>query len=130
VVSRNEKDQPQICRFHDVRISAFNGERVDSNKKMSSIIPMRLYDFIILTFKVEVEVDIEYEVDFLSMTLYLDLQFYEQSLTANGNLFRKYYRLRCDFFDENEIWKHYVEIPGGIILLRRDCELLVTDRGS
>lgn len=125
-----------------IKLVAKNGMRYinhRSNLSSNDHVKLRQYEFIVISFDAPIQDDdsIVYEAEYLSMAR--SLQFYIHvpssdalctKLTFDGvmgivdsQLIPGISQLFvCTFYDEMDIWDHYVELPGGVVLLRRDCE--------
>lgn len=117
-------------------------------KSDESVIALRQYEYIVVSLHVQVlrsveataannldDEMIEHEIDFFSIARYLKINSLYPShsataaTTADGFLPHSLpsgksistCSLVCQFLDEMDLWEHYIELPGKVILLRRDC---------
>lgn len=92
---------------------ARNGQTV-SSPKHSSMSCLNPLEFIVLSCKVQCPPWVRYETDFLSMMDRIELKI---NHAANDNT-RGGDVVTATMIPENEIWEYYIELPGGVVLLR------------
>lgn len=105
----------------DSQCIARNGSKIYSSQHSEQQVSLQQLEFAVISMKISCPDEVIHETDFLSMA---------ESLTINwGNLFsdvpesfRRDQSLSCRFIDEDTIWRHYIELPSSVILLREDCE--------
>jgi hypothetical protein len=123
----------------DLKMLVFNGIKLSVPTEVSchDFIKLKQMEYSILSFKADCPLHMEHETDFLSSIAFFSLNF----ININSNdhdrvqLSLPYCQPnRCDIIpyhttinrlcfhlaDEEEIWKHYMEIPGNVILLRSE----------
>lgn len=123
----------QLFDFTSDSCKSLNPIHDTLSKLDENVIALRQYEHVVITVEVQVyrfvnsldEDPIEHETDFLTLARCLKINnLYPSSVDHcmySTDSFSK--SLECRFVNESDLWEHYIELPGNVILLRRDCNL-------
>ena len=121
MICRTEDDQsPQKMFVNNVYNLGVNGQRKEVNAETDFDIKLGPLESVVISVQVCCPLDMQFETDFLARA---------DRISIKLNLCKPYYpyaigravTLKARFVDEDTVWESYVELPGGVILLRSDC---------
>lgn len=121
VVCRTEDDQTQQKMFiNNVCNLALNGQRKEVSIEDDFDVKLGPLESVVISVRVCCPLDMEFETDFLARADHVCIKF---------NICKPYFpfttkravTMKARFVDEDTVWESYVELPGGVILLRSDC---------
>lgn len=121
VVCRTEDDhKQQKMAIKNVCTLAVNGQRKEVSTEDDFDIKLGPLESVVISVRVCCPLDMEFETDFLSRADHVAIQF---SICKPYFPFttKRAVTMKARFVDEDTVWESYVELPGGVILLRSDC---------
>ena len=121
VVCRTEDDhKQQKMHIQNVCTLAVNGQRKEVSMEDDFDIKLGPLESVVISVRVCCPLDMEFETDFLSRADHVAIRF---SICKPYFPFttKRAITMKARFVDEDTVWESYVELPGGVILLRSDC---------
>lgn len=110
------------CKCLDAKVIALNGVRTSASfindLDRPRIVALKQLEFLVVSIQVVCSSVVEHETDFLSMASHVTIEWNRPvSMEEKESVSQ-----RVDFVGEDKVWELYMELPGNVILLRKDCE--------
>jgi hypothetical protein len=108
-------------RGHCPRLLAVNGQKTCSRNEGSDCIELCALEHVVVAYHIMCPNDVLNEVEFLTRASHALVKFswrrrHHRTCDAVNSVFRVS-GLRLQFCDEMSMWDHFVELPGGVVLL-------------
>eukprot|EP00600_Ochromonadales_sp_CCMP1393_P001031 CAMPEP_0174984402 /NCGR_PEP_ID=MMETSP0004_2-20121128/17702_1 /TAXON_ID=420556 /ORGANISM="Ochromonas sp., Strain CCMP1393" /LENGTH=218 /DNA_ID=CAMNT_0016236807 /DNA_START=653 /DNA_END=1309 /DNA_ORIENTATION=- len=120
----NEEDQSDDCDgdilpTRNLRLECVNGLPIDNTSQTTTCDECHLgpLEFAVLSFEVLCPLDVRTETDFIASIKQIRVDAAECTPCVPHTP-RRHLSVASTLIDEDKIWDYYVEIPGGVILLR------------
>ena len=94
-----------------------NGVKLLKENACKESIKLGTMDYCVLSLEVICPSDIHYETDFLARAASVGFSGLVNTI-KNGVSISFKLDVESEFFDESYIWDYYMELPGGLVLLR------------
>ena len=116
IACRSEDESIVYYPIENGNVVAKNGLRVPFYQKSSDSITLYNLEYVVLSLSVICRADmIFYETDFLVRAQYVQFDILNNSLNSHPCCT---FSIKAFFDDENLLWDHYMELPGGVVLFQ------------